>query len=69
MKMSVRLRDKETGRESKEIDIEEIIYNQSEVEFEFGEFLNDDYETLPYKDFLFFANDYDVIIKSNNFIE
>lgn len=60
--VTIRLRDKETGRESSPVDIEEVIFNQSEIEFEFGEYSNEDYETLPYKDFLFFRDDYDVIV-------
>ena len=56
-KVFIRLKDKETNKESKEITIEDLIYNQDEIEFEFG-----DYE-LPYKDFLFFQDDYEVIVR------
>lgn len=52
--------EKETGRESKKVKLDDVIYNQNEIEFEFGEYGEEDYETLPYKDFLFSRNDYDV---------
>lgn len=61
MNIFIQLRDKETGQISNKVKLEDIIYNQSEIEFEFGESPNDDYETLPYKDFLFFRNDYEII--------
>ena len=60
MNIFIQLRDKETGQLSNKVKLEDIIYNQSEIEFEFGEYGEEDYETLPYKDFLFFRNDYDV---------
>lgn len=61
--VTIRLKDKETGKESKEIDMFDLIYNQHDIEFEFGDIDDDDFGTLPYKDFLFFQNDYDVIVK------
>jgi len=62
--VTMRLKDKEIGIESKEINIEDVIFNQSEIEFEFGDYGDENYGTLPYKDFLFFQDDYEVIIKS-----
>ena len=59
----IRLKDKEIGKESQEVSIEDLIYNQYEIEFEFGNYEDDDYETLPYKDFLFFQDDYEVIVR------
>ena len=59
----VRVKDKDTGRESKEVSIEDIIFNQDRIAFEFGEEGDDDYERLPYDDFLFFSGDYQVIIR------
>lgn len=56
MNIFIQLRNKETGQKSNRVKLEDIIYNQSEIEFEFG-----DNETLPYKDFLFFRNDYEII--------
>lgn len=50
--------EKETGRKSNKVKLDDVIYNQNEIEFEFGEYGEEDYETLPYKDFLFFRNDY-----------
>lgn len=52
--------EKETGRKSNKVKLDDVIYNQNEIEFEFGEYGEEDYETLPYKDFLFFRDDYDV---------
>jgi len=66
-KVTIRLRDKGNNCESYEVDIEDIIFNQSEIEFRFPDYKEDDIEpyeaSLPYKDFLYFRNDYDVIIK------
>lgn len=62
-KVFIRLKDKETNQESKEITIEDLIYNQNEIEFEFGNYEDDDYGQLPYKDFLFFQDDYEVIVR------
>jgi len=63
VKVFIRLKDEETGKESQEVPIEDLIYNQYEIEFEFGNYEDDDYETLPYKDFLFFQDDYEVIVR------
>ena len=62
MKVTVRLQDKETGVNSKPVPIEDIIYKQNDIEFEFGEPEDINYSTLPYKDFLFFSDNYDVIV-------
>lgn len=56
MNIFIQLRDKETGQISNKIKLEDIIYNQNEIEFEF-----ENNETLRYKDFLFFRNDYEII--------
>lgn len=62
--ITIRLKSKETGQESNPVDIEDVIFNQDEIEFEFGDYIeDDDYRTLPYNDFLFFRDEYDVIIK------
>lgn len=62
----IRLRDKKSGSESKEVPVEDFIFEE-DIEFEFDESNNPneilDYTTLPYKDFLFFKDDYDVIIR------
>lgn len=57
MKVYIRIRDKETGMVSERVDIEDIIYNR-DVEFKFKE----DETELPYNDFLFFRDDYELII-------
>lgn len=53
--------EKETGRKSNKVKLDDLIYNQNEIEFEFGKYGEEDYETLPYKDFLFYRNDYEII--------
>lgn len=60
--ITIKLKDKETGIESKPVNIEEVMFNQNYIEFEFGEPEDEDYGALPYKDFLFFRDDYEVII-------
>jgi len=50
--------DKETGKWSKSVDLDDIILRQDSVEFEFGDYSDSDYSQLPYKDFLFFQSDY-----------
>ena len=57
-KVFIRLKDKETGIESNEVSIEDLIYNQDEIEFEFPHA-----EFLPYKDFLFYRDAYEVIVR------
>ena len=59
----ISLFDKETCQKSKRVPLKEVIYNQNEIEFEFGDFEEEDYATLPYNDFLFFSQDYEVIIE------
>lgn len=58
----LQLIDKETHKTSQEINLKDIIYNQNEIEFEFGEYGTEEYETLPYKDFLFFKDKYKIIL-------
>lgn len=65
-KVFIRIKDKETGRESHAITIEDLIFKQDEIEFEFGNRKEENYETLPYKDFLFYADDYEVIVHITN---
>lgn len=63
-KVTIQLRDKETGILSKEVDINNLIYAQDDIEFDFvGS--DGEYNTLPYKDFLFFYEDYEVIVNIN----
>lgn len=59
----IQLKDKEKNQKSKKVSLEDIIYNQNEIEFEFGEYGQENYNTLPYNDFLFFQNNYEVICK------
>ena len=69
-KVFIRIKDKLNGCESREISIEDLIYNQSDIEFEFpnfielcesGECIVD--ATLPYNDFLMCQDDYEVIVR------
>lgn len=55
--------DLETERESKEINVSDLIFKDY-IEFEFGDYEDEDYGTLPYKDFKFFINDYSVTFYS-----
>ena len=55
--------DLETERKSKEINVSDLIFNDY-IEFEFGDYEDEDYGTLPYKDFKFFINDYSVTFYS-----
>jgi hypothetical protein len=49
--------DKETGISSNMVSLRDIIFNQHDIEFEFS-----DGSTLPYKDFLFYQEDYIVFV-------
>ena len=71
MKVGIKLKDKGNGCISEEVDIEDIIFRQNEIEFVFpdyiDEYMDEPYDaTLPYKDFLFFQDDYQVIIHTYN---
>lgn len=55
--------DLETNKNSKEINIQDLVFDDY-IEFEFGNYEDDDYGTLPYKDFKFFINDYSVTFYS-----
>ena len=61
MNIFIQLRDKESGKISNKVKLEDIIYNQREIEFYFGEYGEEDYGTLSYKDFLFFRDDFEII--------
>lgn len=55
--------DLETNKDSKEINIQDLVFDDY-VEFEFGDYEDEDYSQLPYKDFKFFINDYSVTFYS-----
>ena len=70
-KVFIRIKDKSNGCESNEITIEDLIYNQSDIEFVFPNF-TEEYEdgskcvydaALPYNDFLMFQDNYEVIVR------
>ena len=50
--------EKRTRSKSKMVSIEDVIFYQNSIEFEF-----EDGSTLPYDDFLFFQEDYEVVIR------
>lgn len=54
----VYIKDKRTNDVSKPVPIPNIIFNQHDVEFEFK-----GGGTLPYNDFLFYQEDYDVTVR------
>lgn len=56
-KIEVRIKDKENGLESKPVDIEEFILDPYHIEFVFS-----DDSTLPYTDFQFYSDEYEIII-------
>lgn len=67
-KIEIYLVDKRNNAQSELVDLEEILFHQDEVEFEwfncedeFGDM--QEHMTLPYDDFLCFHDDYDVHIK------
>ena len=55
--------DLETNKKSKEINVSDLVFNDY-IEFEFGNYEDEDYGALPYKDFKFFINDYSVTFYS-----
>lgn len=61
-KIFIRIKDKNTNIVSNEISIEDLIYNQNEIEFRFAE-NKSNYSTLPYDDFLYYQDEYEVIIR------
>ena len=58
MQVYLKIKDKETGMVSEPVPIEDVIFNQSEIEFDFKE----DETSLPYNDFLFYQDDYEGIV-------
>lgn len=56
-KIEVRIKDKDNGLESKPVDIEEFILHPYHIEFVFS-----DDSTLPYTDFQFYSDEYQIII-------
>lgn len=72
MDLYMKIIDKGTKRESNLIPIEDAIFNQDRVEFEFGKWGDNDYETISFYDFTFWVVDYDikyVIMKGEKEIE
>lgn len=66
IKVKIQLEDLKTHRFSNYVDVEDIIRNPEEVEFNFEPIIGNkyeginEYETLNYNDFRFFQNDYKI---------
>lgn len=65
--VTIKLKDKRNGCVSEPVSMEELIFEQNDIEFIFpgytDEYTDEPYEaSLPYKDFLFFQDDYQVIV-------
>lgn len=64
--ITIQIKNKENNKISNPISLEEIIYRQNDIEFEFGENYEDEnYETCTYSDFLYFQENFEVIIKKD----
>jgi hypothetical protein len=63
IKIFIQIRDKEKSKISNAISLQDIVYRQNEIEFEFGEYGTEEYETLSYKDFLFYKDNYDLLVQ------
>lgn len=51
--------NRQTREKTKKVSIKDVIYNQFDIEFEF-----ENGDTLPYKDFLMYPDDYDVVLSA-----
>ena len=65
--VTIKLKDKRNGCVSEPVSMEELIFEQNDIEFRFpgytDEYTDEPYEaSLPYNDFLFFQDDYQVIV-------
>lgn len=63
IKIFIQIRDKEKSKISNAISLQDIVYKQNEIEFEFGEYGTEEYETLSYKDFLFYKDNYNLLVQ------
>lgn len=63
IKIFIQIRDKEKSKISNAISLQDIVYKQNEIEFEFREYGTEEYETLSYKDFLFYKDNYDLLVQ------
>lgn len=57
--LNMYLVDRQTKEKTKSVSIKNVIYNQFDIEFEF-----ENGDTLPYKDFLMYRDDYDVVLST-----
>ena len=68
-KVCIRIKDKSNNCISNEVPLEDIIFNQEHIEFVFPNYIDEysngePYEaTLPYCDFLFYKNDYEISVE------
>lgn len=63
IKIFIQIRDKEKSKISNAVSLQDIVYKQNEIEFQFGEYGTEEYETLSYKDFLFYKDNYDLLVQ------
>lgn len=63
IKIFIQIKDKEKSKISNAISLQDIVYRQNEIEFEFGEYGTEEYETLSYKDFLFYKDNYNLLVQ------
>lgn len=63
IKIFIQIRDKEKSKIFNAISLQDIVYKQNEIEFEFAEYGTEEYETLSYKDFLFYKDNYDLLVQ------
>lgn len=63
MKVEIKLKERKTGEESNPVSIENVIFDQSEIEFDFWNEDKTSCNTVPYNYFLLNQDDYEVIVK------
>lgn len=65
--ITIKLKDKKNGCISNEVSLDDLIYRQHDIEFRFPDYKEEGIEpyeaSLPYSDFLFFCDEYEVIVK------
>lgn len=65
--ITIKLKDKKNGCISEEVSLDDLIYRQEDIEFRFPDYKEEGLEpyeaSLPYKDFLYFYDEYEVIVK------
>ena len=70
--VQITIKDKRNGCESEPVNIEDLIFRQRDIEFEFLGYTDYDGDepydaSLSYKDFLFFSDDYEVTVLMHDY--